>query len=106
MSKLLLQKYENIGHEELNILLKKVGSESIFYDDNRLLSEDEIMNYKEEIGIQKEQIIPLMDCFNNEFLVFDIIDCSFKMYSIDDEILYASTNVDHLLNEVICASNK
>lgn len=106
MSKLLVRKYENIGHEGLNVLLKKVGSESIFYDENRLLSEDEIMNYREELGIHKDHMIPLIDCFNNEFLVFDIIDCSFKMYSIDDEILYASTNVDNLLNEVICASNK
>lgn len=101
MSKLLLNKYKTINNKELLELLKKIDIEPTFYGEQRLLSESEIINYKEELGIMKEDIIPLIDCLDNNFLVFDLLKNEFKMYSIDDNIIYNSKTIENILKQCI-----
>ena len=77
--------YNNITNEELLKLVKYVKNEPIFISDNvRLLSMDEILNYKEELKIDKS-IIPLIDLCDNNFLAFDIVNKEFQMLDISDE---------------------
>lgn len=101
MSKLLLNKYQNVHNKKLLELLKKIEIEPIFYGEQRLLSESEVINYKKELGIMKENIIPLIDCLDNEFLVFDLLKKEFKMYNMDDDIIYNSKTIEPILKKCI-----
>lgn len=75
----------NINNEELLKLIKYIKEEPVFISDNiRLLSIEEILNYKEELKIDK-LIIPLIDLYDNNFLVFDIEKKEFQMLDISDE---------------------
>ena len=49
----------------------------------------------------KEDIIPLIDCLDNNFLVFDLLKNEFKMYSIDDNIIYNSKTIENILKQCI-----
>ncbi len=101
MSKILLKKYKNIDNQELLSILEKVCDEPCFLNEKRLLSELEILNYKEIIGIHKNDLIPLIDCYNNEFLIYDLIRGEFKMYSIDDDIIYDSKFIEDMINNIL-----
>lgn len=101
MSKLLLEKYKDIKNEKLNKILEKIELEPIFLNQKRLLSESEVIDYKNELKINDDNIIVLVDCFDNEFLIFDISDNNFKMYSIDDNFIYNSKSIALILKELI-----
>ena len=82
----------NINNEELLKLIKYIKEEPVFISDNiRLLSIEEILNYKEELKIDK-LIIPLIDLYDNNFLVFDIEKKEFQMLDISDEQFWKKVN--------------
>lgn len=74
---------------ELNDILEYVDKKRpIFFDDDkRLLSSDEIINYKKDLQISLD-IIPLVDLQDNNFLVFDISAQKFKLCDISEEEMY------------------
>ena len=89
----------NINNEELLKLIKYIKEEPVFISDNiRLLSIEEILNYKEELKIDK-LIIPLIDLYDNNFLVFDIEKKEFQMLDISDEQFWKKVNsIEKYLN--------
>lgn len=101
MSKLLLEKYKEIQNQKLNKILEKIETKPIFLEEKRLLSENEVINYKEELKIEVENIIILIDCYNNEFLMFDMSNNCFKMYNFDDDFIYKTKSIKLILKEFI-----
>ncbi len=71
----------------------------------QLLSKEEIINYKEHLNIKIDNIIPLVDLYDNIFLVYNIDDDTFAKLNITDEIIYGKTktieNYLKLLQEYI-----
>ncbi len=99
MSKILLEKYKDINNKNLLELLEKVNREPIFLEDNqRLLSEDEILNYNAELEIVIKNIIPLIDFYDNNFLVYDELEKKFKMFNIVDELFYENLKITNKYN--------
>lgn len=81
----LIQKYQNPQLEEIASF---VGNQPIFFGkDLRLLSQEEILNYREELEINDE-LIPLIDANDNNFIVFDIRRQVFCKYSIADSTFF------------------
>ncbi len=79
----------NIENEELQEILKYVGDEPLFLNDEmRLLSKDEINNYKMELGIDIDNIVPLIDLFDNNFLIYNKVKNTFEKLNIVDETIY------------------
>lgn len=86
-------KFASIENQELQEILKYVGTEPIFfYDEMRLLSEEEIINYKEELGIKIDNIIPLIDLYDNDFLIYNTNENVFEKLNITDETFFDKTN--------------
>lgn len=54
----------------------------------RFLSIDEILNPAENFGTDYSEIgiIPLIDTFNNDFLVYNVNERMFQMYNISEDI--------------------
>lgn len=77
----ILKSYE-IDNVKLKEILKYVTKEPIFFSEEcRLLSKDEILNYKDELNIDLE-IIPLIDLYNNNFLTYNIKENKFQLLDI------------------------
>lgn len=86
-------KFLNIHNNELQEILGFVGDEPIFFNDEmRLLTREEILNYKDEFNIEKDDIIPLIDLFDNDFLIYDIKEEIFSMMNIVDESMFSKMN--------------
>lgn len=76
---------ENIENHELNMILSYVKDEPIFFDiDKRLLSLGEILNYKNELNCELN-IIPLIDNYDNDYLVYNIGEKQFQMLDISSD---------------------
>ena len=58
----------------------------------RLLSKDEILNYKEELLVDVDNIIPLIYLYNNDFVIYDINKNVFATLNIVDEVIYDEKN--------------
>lgn len=88
-----MEKFVNIANNELQEILKYVGDEPLFfYDEMRLLSKDEILNYQEELNIKMDNIIPLIDLYDNNFLIYNINENVFEKLNIVDETIFGKTN--------------
>ncbi|MDD4054163.1 MAG: hypothetical protein PHZ20_04995 [Bacilli bacterium] len=70
---------------ELKEILSLCKDEPIFYEEEkRLLSIGEILNSKEELSLN-ENVIPIIDLYDNEFLVYDIANSQFTKFDISTE---------------------
>jgi hypothetical protein len=79
------KKYEN---EELNTILTLVQKDPIFFDnEKRLLSQDEILNYKEELKTNLD-IIPLVDLYDNNYLVYNLTSNKYQLLDISQDLLW------------------
>ncbi len=58
----------------------------------RLLSKDEILNYQEELNIKMDNIITLIDLYDNNFLIYNINKNIFEKLNIVDETIFDKTN--------------
>lgn len=72
----------HINNAELLEIINFIKEEPIFITENvRLLSKDEIINYKKELNTEKE-IIPIIDLYDNNYLVFNIEIGNFQILDI------------------------
>lgn len=98
MSKVLLEKYNNINNNKLISILNKVEENPIFLDNYvKLLSEEEILTLNKELEIGIDYIV-IVDCLDNNFLCYSISNDEFKMFNVDDNIFYDSKNIEKVLN--------
>jgi len=72
----------DINNAELIEVINFVKEETIFVEENiRLLSKDEIINYKKELNTEKE-LIPIIDLYDNNYLVFNLENGKFQILDI------------------------
>ncbi len=77
---------------ELKEILSLCKGEPIFYEgEKRLLSIDEILNSKEELNLN-ENVIPIIDLYDNEFLVYDILNSHFTKFDISTETRFGKVD--------------
>ncbi len=95
-----MDKYSSINNKELQEILKYVKEEPVFLSNEmRLLSKEEILNYKEELSVEMDNIIPLIDLYDNNFLIYNITEDVFEKINIVDETVFGKTNtIENYLN--------
>ncbi len=79
------------------IVLKIVSSakETVFLDDDkRVLSYDEIVDAEKDLHVnfKEKGMIPLIDCGDNDFIVYDFNDSSWFKFNIVDEAVFKRKN--------------
>ena len=93
-----MNKYENIDNSELKKILMFVKDEPIFFDDEkRLLSKQEILNYKVELQTNLD-IVPLIDLYDNNYLIYNIAENQFQLLDISDDTIWknVSSIIDYI----------
>ncbi len=87
----------------LPILIKQLIShcdDPIFLDDYRVLSFSEIIEPENWVGIDfnKLEIIPLIDCGNNDFIVFHFNTAKWSLFNIVDKCSFLEKDtIDELI---------
>ena len=74
-------------------LIKKALSlqkDTLFFDDYRFLSHDEIIHANEELHVNftSKKIIPIIDCGENDFIVYNLIKNNVSKFNIVDETFF------------------
>lgn len=75
-----------IDNDELNLLMSYVNSDPIFFNEKRLVSVDEINDYKEDLLINIE-CIPLIDLYDNYYVIYNLKENEFQIYDISEDII-------------------
>lgn len=79
------------------------NEETVFFDDeNRLLSFEEIIDAESDLHVdfKLKGIIPLVDCGDNDFIVYHFRDDIWSKFNIVDEIVFKRKNkFDDLLED-------
>jgi hypothetical protein len=94
--------YKKTFTEQLQKIVS-VEKEGIFFDnkDNwRLLSFDEILKATDELHVDFVTLglLPIMDCGENDFIVFHFEDCKWSKFNIVDETVFkVKANLSELL---------
>lgn len=83
------QRYGKISCATVCQLLS-IQKETLFFDEFRLLSIDEIINAPEELHVDfdAKKILPLIDCGDNDFIVFHIGTNKWSRFNIVDECIF------------------
>ena len=85
------------GTELPDIIQRMISgsNKTVFLDDNiRILSFDEIINAEKELHVdfKSNQIIPLVDCGENDFIVYHFFDKIWSKFDIVDETVFKKKN--------------
>lgn len=95
---------ETVYGHTLPIVIKQILSfskESVFFDDEyRTLSLAEILDAQADLHVDFKSLglIPLIDCGENDFIVYCINDDSWSKYNIIDELAFKKrTSLEDLL---------
>lgn len=97
-------KLSSINNEELKLLLSYVNSEPIFFNEKRLVSIDEINDYKEDLLIDIE-CIPLIDLYDNYYIIYNLKENEFQIYDISEDVIVEKNitiqkYIDELVTEI------
>ena len=86
------EKYHCVLTEEMKQIVSYQGEK--FYDDWRVLSLKEILGADEYLGIDfpEKEIIPVIDLFDNDFILFDVEKGVWIKMNIVDECIFDSSN--------------
>ena len=91
--------------DQLPEILEKIISnsdEAVFFDDGtRILSYSEILDAEKDLHIEFKDkgLIPISDCGDNDFIVYDFINKIWAKFNIADEILFKKrSSLDELLS--------
>lgn len=89
---------ENLYKTKLSELVKKIISHadraSFFEDERRALTYSEIINPLDSLGCDfiSLNLIPIIDVYDNTYIVFDYMHNTWGEYNISDEILFNESN--------------
>lgn len=88
----------NYDNKELKEIMNYVKEKPVFFlvngNECRLLSKEEINDYKTHLQTNIDNIVPLIDLMDNNFIVYVKEENNFKILNITDDILYK--NVEHI----------
>ena len=95
------EKLSNIKNEKMKKILSYVSDTPIFFAENkRLLSKDEIENFEQQYECKINIYIPLIDIYDNDFIVFDSQNEIFGLFNIVDEIFFKKIDIDKIIEEL------
>ncbi len=83
---------------ELPVIIKKLISsnkETIFFDDGtRILAFAEIIDSEKDLHIEfkNKGLIPLIDCGDNDFIVYNFNENNYSIFNIVDEVSFKKRN--------------
>lgn len=89
-----VSKVANIYGKDLPEAVQEIVSaseESIFFDDNsRILAFDEILDAEQDLHVdfKAKGMIPLADCGENDFIVYNIGEKNWSKFNIVDEVSF------------------
>lgn len=104
---IVVDKVETMQKEygvELSQEMKRIVSQSVeplfFEDDCRMLSYGEILkaDIEFETNFKELGIIPFIECFDNDFVVYDVKSGKYGMYNIIDKVIFSDNKT---LEEVL-----
>lgn len=84
---------ENLPEQVFKIISN--SKESTFFEDGtRILSYDEVINAEHDLHVEfsKKGIIPVADCMDNIFIVYDYINSIWSMFDITDEVCFTKSD--------------
>lgn len=92
--KLFLVYGKSIPNLILKILSLYPSSELFDENESRTLSFNEVLHAEEDnsIPFKSNGIVPIVDCGNNDFIVYDSKKNNWCMYNILDEIMFNETS--------------
>ena len=75
----------------MNII--SVCDKTLFIDGTRLLTYNEILGAEEDLGVNFIQLhlLPLFDCGENDFIVYNISKNRWSLFNIIDECVFKET---------------
>lgn len=78
----------------INNIISKSTEPKFFDDGSRMLSFDEMLDAENDLNVKfcELGIFPIMDCCENDFIVYNIKDKSWSKFNIVDEIAFDSKN--------------
>ena len=87
--KAITEIYGDIKSDKIKKALS-IQKDTLFFDDYRLLAHDEIINANEELHVNftSKKIIPLIDCGENDFIVYNLIKNNVSKFNIVDETFF------------------
>lgn len=88
---------EKIYEGQISDIAKRIISNSkstIFIDETRLLSYNEILDAEEDLGVNfiQKQLLPLFDCGDNDFIVYHISNGKWSLFNIIDECVFKNAS--------------
>lgn len=99
-----VKKIESVYGNNLPDLLKRIvsnNSEAEFFDDDtRVMSFDEILDAENDLHVafHLKGMIPVMDCGENDFIVYHFSDNSWSKFNIVDETMFRKgSSIEELL---------
>lgn len=77
-------------NDTVSKIVSFAGKGDFFDDDRRALSYDEIVNPKKYMGIDfiSKRLIPLIDVYDNTYLVYSFEDKKYALYSATDALTF------------------
>ena len=98
INKTVSKKIASVYAYDLPEIIYKIatyGKEPVFLDNgNRILSYDEIIDAEKDLHIafKEKRMIPLVDCGENDFIVYHFIDKIWSKFNIIDETVFKKKN--------------
>ncbi len=86
----ILEKQYHMQFPEIIKHMISCNNEPIFFDDKRVLSFGEMKNAEEELHVafSKRGIFPVIDCGENDFIVYYFSKNNWMMFNIVDEVSF------------------
>lgn len=93
-----VDRIESLYADNLPEIIQKIVSnsrEAVFFDDDsRVLSYDEIVDAEKDLHVsfKDKGILPLVDCGDNDFIVYHFADKTWSKFNITDETIFRKKN--------------
>lgn len=90
-----IQKAYNVDLPEVIQKMITLANETLFFDDGtRVLSFEEIVDAEKDLHVafKEKGIIPLVDCGENDFIVYHFGDRVWSKFNIVDETIFKKKN--------------
>ena len=94
VDKVKVDKVQSVFGREVSETVQKIVScseDTVFFDDGyRTLSINEIINADEQLHAQftENGLVPLIDCGDNDFIVYNAKDNNWSKYNIVDDVVF------------------
>ena len=83
---------DQIDNREVLTFLNNVEEKPVFYREKRLLAREEITDYRRQLRLDEDKVVPLLDLGNNCLLVYRLDRQVFAQYDLKKKYFFKETN--------------